>query len=452
MRTHAGQLESYWDEEEEYYYEEPMEKPGLFLMLTAIATVATFPLYVFPSGYPQPSHGFFLLFCLCFHRQLLVKILPDHDSLAFKPVRAAVCFVLVVIGVQVSYALTLPSTSMLKGVAFFTFNFVYMVILYRYLVTYRRTALNHVFIGILLATSLAAAGVLLNINPSGSRETGFFNNPNQLGYFGLIVVLVCLSCYSLCSLKLARLMALFGITTAAYLILVSLSKAAMVSAFFGVIIFAPSIRRRDLFYLLILSLICLPFAAPKVIESDVISRVVARVQNIGKDSDDSIAGRGYNRIRRYPEKMILGAGEGEYRRFGARLEMHSTIGSIVFCYGIAGAFFFFLFNYRCFRISPVLYLSLFSPIYAYGLTHNGIRFSAFWLAYAVFLAVSELRREDAEAYTIESWSMNRVRSLIGLRTEEREPGFYALERSSNVSDSVAGAHANSVVSPQTAPL
>ncbi|MDM4015026.1 hypothetical protein [Roseiconus lacunae] len=401
------------------------KRPSLFLMLSAIATIATFPLYIFASGGAQPSHGFFILFCMLFHRELLQNIMPESGRVAYGPMRAAFCFVFVVFVVQLIYGITLESAEMLKYIAFISFNFGYLVVMYRYIVTYRTTALNHVFIGMLLAVGLALLGVMLNIGPNSGRQTGFFNNPNQLGYFGLIDVMLFLACYSVCTLKYARILALAGISASIYLILVSLSKAALVSSFFGLLLFAPSIKGRDLAFLGVLCVVTLPFVAPKIIESNVVSRVVARIQNIGHDRDDSIAGRGYNRIKRHPEKLILGAGEGEYHRFGARLEMHSTVGNIVFCYGLAGALFFALFNLRCLKASPQLFISIFAPLYAYGMTHNGIRFSAFWLAYAVFLAICELQRNDEGDFEIDTLSWSHLRDLVpGSRKRNYEPDDY----------------------------
>jgi hypothetical protein len=91
-------------------------------------------------------------------------------------------------------------------------------------------------------------------------------------------------------------------------------------------------------------------------------------------SDDSLAGRGYDRFWRFPEYLIFGAGEGDFQRFAGMydVEIHSTLGSLVFSYGIVGAGLAVLATLMTIERRPagLLYLM---PAMAYGVAHNGIR-------------------------------------------------------------------------------
>lgn len=57
-----------------------------------------------------------------------------------------------------------------------------------------------------------------------------------------------------------------------------------------------------------------------------------------KGLDDTFAGRGYDRICKYPEYLLFGAGEGAHYRFAEKSlflgEIHSSWAGVLFYYGI----------------------------------------------------------------------------------------------------------------------
>src|SRR5918994_582076 len=81
-------------------------------------------------------------------------------------------------------------------------------------------------------------------------------------------------------------------------------------------------------------------AVERFFSIDLVDRVDSRLGTIGEQGDDSLAGRGYDRIWRHPEHLVFGAGEGAGLRFtefgGLVKEMHSTLGTVLFSYGIVG--------------------------------------------------------------------------------------------------------------------
>jgi len=107
--------------------------------------------------------------------------------------------------------------------------------------------------------------------------------------------------------------------------------------------------------------------------------------------------RGYDRITNHPGYLILGAGEGAYGRFDTYIEnheIHSSIGTIVFCYGIPGTVLFFLFLFSLIKQMPWAYFVYLFPVFAYGITHMGLRFTIFWIALAMFPVLkTELKKE-----------------------------------------------------------
>ena len=114
---------------------------------------------------------------------------------------------------------------------------------------------------------------------------------------------------------------------------------------------------------------------------ETIEAVSKRLGTIGKQEDDTAEARGYLRLIEHPEYLFVGAGEGAHWRFG-RQELHSGIATLIFSYSIFGLGFFLLFLYTIFNRQPWYYTAMLVPIFLYGLTHQNVRFSYFW----VFLA------------------------------------------------------------------
>ena len=100
---------------------------------------------------------------------------------------------------------------------------------------------------------------------------------------------------------------------------------------------------------------------------------------MGSAGDDNASGRGYNRIWEWPEYAWLGNGEGALERFGEDHEIHSTMGTLFFSYGPIGLFLFLTIFIRFFFTKGLASVLPFIPIFAYSLTHQGYRFSLFWL-------------------------------------------------------------------------
>jgi hypothetical protein len=224
----------------------------------------------------------------------------------------------------------------------------------------------------------------------GIRATGTFNNPNQLGYWSLLVA----ACYVVtrgeAKLKWLDVLVLCAL---AYTAALSLSKAAMLSILamlaFALWFQGLSTRLRWAVAATVVFGTAVVLAQPGVLEvgdgEGLSSRVVERFEDIGNQKDDSLVQRGYDRIWLFPEYLFFGAGEGAYERFrtGIATEMHSTFGTILFSYGLPGAALFLFVLWVIFRRAPLRHLVYFIPVCLYGITHQGLRFGEFW----IFLAL-----------------------------------------------------------------
>lgn len=183
------------------------------------------------------------------------------------------------------------------------------------------------------------------------------------------------------------------------LILFSSSKASIFSYILILmfILYIELIERVNSKKIFISSILALSLVTAFIVNFNTISNMAEntalfnRTEKIGTESDDSLAGRGYDRIIEYPNYLLFGAGEGDFKRFALshhKGELHSTVANILFSYGLIGFIIFvsFFLNSK-FYIKRVLFYM--SPILLYGLSHNGIRSPLFWIALAISFKYSK---------------------------------------------------------------
>ncbi|WP_258359790.1 O-antigen ligase family protein [Moorella sulfitireducens (nom. illeg.)] len=118
-----------------------------------------------------------------------------------------------------------------------------------------------------------------------------------------------------------------------------------------------------------------------------------------RDLDDTFEGRGYDRIWKFPEYLIFGAGEGAHERYAERTrflgEFHSSWAGLLFNYGMVGTFLFFGFVFVILlRISDIWFkLMLLSP-FIYGFTTYNIRNWYFWVGLALLYSSYQVLKEN----------------------------------------------------------
>jgi len=335
------------------------------LFLGWLAYVCFAPIYVFKSGLPQPAD-----FMIAITAGLSIVLFFLKQRIIFNRVFAIlVLMVFMFFAINISYFYFYKDTLFLYSSVYYLFNaFVFSgtVILFKQnpdrSMHWGRYA---VFASIIIEL------IWLKLFDSNSiyRETGSFNNPNQLGYWSLLS-----SCYLLV-LNYGRRM-----------------KWIDIIFFSGVVVFYT------FFQVAVLN-------NPKfIIENfEVIQKVAERIETIEDEGSGLLVERGYDRIINHPEYLFFGAGEGAYWRFsnlGVRgLELHSGLGTILFSYGLFGLALFGAFVFTIFQRAPILLWVTLASIMAYGITHQHVRFTGFWLylglVYAVVnYAVIPRRREN----------------------------------------------------------
>lgn len=376
-----------------------LKKPWLLLfMLSFIFS----PFYFWKSGIPQIADIIMVLSFLFFiwnHQGTFKFSLESKHFLKL-------CFVFVayVILVNIFYFFSVKSIVFLRSSLYYIYNFFivsYVLLLHQ---RHKEDVLRVVYISSLISIMLQLILFIVGGGFSGRRMILSFNNPNQLARWGIMAVSLVLFTSRHIKVKMKWIAA--SILAGFVFILSSLSKAGIVAYVLMIILFYISkmgsnmLKKRFAFLmLLILATTAVSINIESLIQSNSLIRSsYNRILSIGEDSDDSLEGRGYHRITKYPQYWVFGAGEGENNRFGKfNKEFHSTLGNIQVSYGIIGTILFLAFVLTGVKRDRYRSWALLLGIILYGLTHNAIRDSMFWIFLALMGSVDsseELSRYD----------------------------------------------------------
>ena len=362
-----------------------------WLRAWAIYLIA-FPFYFFPAGSAQPSDilivvviGLYIM-AQKFKLQGFIKE-PFTRFLRF-------CIYLTVVNFGVFISLLGEANKGLPWFVFSAFYFYNLLVMGFALSLYKQYGKKFLYTSVYSCLVAAALQIglsfVLDTGGEGIRGSLFFTNPNQLGYYslcGLAIVLVLET-----MIKLPKLMVYLGFFLFSYLALISVSKAALgaMIILFGAFLIANKVfSLKNIFAIIIVGGV----GFIGVTQSEFGKKFQENLErrNINEeDRPEEITEweyRGYDRISNHPEYLVFGAGEGGYNRFDTFIEnheIHSSFGTIVFCYGIPGTVLFIMFIFSLLKKLPWFYLVYSLPLFAYGVTHMGLRFTIFWVALMMF--------------------------------------------------------------------
>lgn len=360
--------------------------PVLFVWALYLITQ---PFYVFPTGIPQPGDWLLLLLAPMaiagWNGKMRKSILR-----CFKPL---LWFTLYVVVIDYGWALYLGKfgvygvQNMLLFPIYYIYNavvFLVLVILYqRYGTAFLRLTLYLVFFTVLylILTSFV-------YQRASMRGALFFSNPNQLGYYALLAA--CIIALVQRPLAFSTLHTSIALCGCGYLAAVSASRSALAGVAVLLILLVFSNLRVIILACaaaVLLTLVGGPVA--KAIDASSHRMSVHRMPQYSFFEQ-----RGYDRISANKEYLLFGAGEGDTGRFkettiiGAA-EIHSSAGTILFCYGIIGSILFLMFVWRLLKGAPYRAMVMLLPPLLYTFAHQGLRFTTLWVLLPLFLVLKD---------------------------------------------------------------
>lgn len=349
--------------------------------------------YFFPSGSTQPAD----LVLVGLAVLALGSVVRNVST-----VRGASVVVLTVwiIAINVFWYAVEADRDFLITPFYYVFNAVVFLLFYTFFRRDRPVLTEYLRWAIAVALLIQVAALAL-LDP-GPRATGTFNNPNQLGYWSLLVV----SIYGVASYDRKLSWFDFGVLGAGiYVCYSSLSRAALLSVAMSALLFVLFHRVARPTRLIVVGAgvaVGIFFFVSgdgmrHVSELAIVQTLQARFERPLALGMSEIQNRGYDRILENIQYTFVGAGEGAYNRFyeDRDFELHSSFGTIFFAYGIVGFVLFLNVLYQSVRGSPLLVKLHLVPALLYGLTHQGLRFSWFWALLGIVAAISLLQNARA---------------------------------------------------------
>lgn len=351
------------------------------------------PYYVFYSGMPQPGDMLVLLLAPVALRTWNGRL----DRTMRRPLSTLFVFAIWVVAINWGWALIVGNFALFGPDTFVVFPVYYVyntVVFLTVCVLYHRYGIRFLWLTLQVVVLVVTVQVVasLVLHRSGAlRGALFFNNPNQLGFFAL----VCASMIALGKRALGFGAVKSGVclTMCCYLALLSASRAAVIGCAL-LLAFTLIANPRQI---AVVGAIILGLAAVGGPVIDAFGQTQERLHADRYPHLSFFEERGYDRILAHKEYWLLGAGEGGTSRFAdttriGASEIHSSAGTLFFCYGIVGVVIFLVFLSRVVEGAPLGSTLILIPTLAYTIAHQGLRSTPVWILFAVFVCVKHMQR------------------------------------------------------------
>lgn len=289
-----------------------------------------------------------------------------------------------------------------------------------------------VFLGwLLLQAALVLSGFARVFG--GSRVMGTFNDPNQFAHWIVWAVIgVAISGFYLFRSLAGGWIAL---AVGSFLLVFSASRSGllgMAALWFGLVLGGASFFMRGLLRgrfkpprlgILILGGLALMLMVGSLLRESIRAELGAQahrfLQRLSEGVDrgeENLAERGYDRLWKFPEYLLLGAGEGANQRWAGKTtflgEIHSTPGGVLFYYGLPGALLFLAMLWSVWKVLPFWWLRvlLLAPLF-YSLGTYNLRNSFFWIGLGMIYVMARALREEQRAPSVNKSSRRREQKV-----------------------------------------
>ncbi len=375
--------------------------------------------YFWESGYPQICHILaFLAVALYF---LFIGGKNAGTAINYGFIFITYCFMISLI-----YFILYKDVITIISFLYYLFNFLIFYLIVLLIKEFKGWILSKIFLIHLLL--LIINSILLIYSgarfQSVQRITANFNDPNQMANYILwsIIIISIAGSYLYGSLIYEGISILLGIICIGYsasrsgfIGLVVIMTVYIIQLMYdsfgkskkkqGKVLFERKKTLQTLIIVVILSFSFIYFnISDKSNDMKVKERYNYLLSRFGESgSDDTLEGRGYDRLWKYPQYIITGAGEGATYRYAKKCyflgEIHSTWAGLIFNYGIIGLFLFGLFLFSIFKSvhNKFIFGMALGP-FAYGFFTYNLRNWYFWIGLAIIYSFSFLEQKEKSIY------------------------------------------------------
>lgn len=364
-----------------------------------ILAVGFKPLYLGESGGVQLSDGFFvLLFVAVFGLSPRLHVSNNLRKWLLVFSGTLLYQMLILCIWQIITDLQNIQGNIVISIAYYIFNFMIVCAVIK---LHEQTGFERLVtdfsVGLLLSCIVCMVGMI--VNPVHDiRQMGFFNNPNQLGYYSVIIYTAVL----ILKKYIPPTIRIVIIICACLFAVLSMSKAAIVSI--AILLFLSGFFYQENkmtikgFAIRLLTIVAFFVLVYAVLYSDwgiisnnqTIITMRYRMLTMFSENDSALgSGRGYDRLKEIGLNIVFGVGEGKYQRFTTMTgyETHSSYAALVVSYGLVGFFLYAVIIIKALKrnIQRYRHFIFCSGIFLYCVTHNGIRHTLLWVLIVVMM-------------------------------------------------------------------
>lgn len=369
------------------------------------------PYYIFASGTLQIGDIVLLLAFFLFllatknNKKNIKNILIENKYFVF--------FMILVFIINGFYFLYYLKFKFMLSSLYYLFN-LFVIILFSYM--FSKNEKSYKILDRILKFNIIVQLIICILNLGdyygGYRYMGTFNDPNQFAYY--IFISFCFVYLLNLKLKNSGFETFIFFLISIYLIIRSSSTGML----FGMMIFVAlyivsllkGVKKSSVRKAIIFCIVLIPFVllvgilytnSDKRIEWDNIHIIERFSEKIGKiENSNTLINdnhmtiwqeRGYDKIIKYPWYILYGSGEGMYERFSSPKfvnEIHATIPSILFYYGIIPTFLLLAWMYKKIKGSPFKINAVFFAIIIESFTLLNQRQYLFWI---MFILIANLK-------------------------------------------------------------
>ena len=369
--------------------------PEFFLSVSIVSS----PLYIFPSGLPQPADWLMLVFFVAMIVSGSIRHLPQRGY------GLIISFGLIVVwvaSIQYYWSGLYNSITMLPALYFLYNGLVAVMVLT--LISRKPAVLSLLQKSISICLVVCLIGLVIEfvapnfalVESTKGRVTGFFNNPNQVGYFSVLGIgaLAVIDRFEMT--KITVILAGYASAVLSLFFVVSLAAFGSAALIIVTIMYKNGFTLKRLSRLVVAAILVLSFVffSNNLTEGWLEDQFDRRVSVFDRKVSNVEEERNYARVLAFPEYWLLGAGKGSYERFYPYEgnEIHSSIADMFFSYGIIGLILLLSLWYFMIKRANRLDLTVFLAVMLYSATHMGLRFTPFWILLVVIFSITSLKR------------------------------------------------------------
>jgi len=376
------------------------------------------PYYLFKSGSLQISDffligAFFLLLLISKRKKNISNIIKENKHFMF--------FVAFVFVINLIYFLIYSDQKFLLSTLYIIFNMLSIIVFSCCMKEEKFLVNTKKIFQINMVLQLIFNFFNIGRMYGTIRYMGTFNDPNQFGYYILLSFMFIYLINMKLNDKHKKLQNILFFIIGLYLIIQSASTG-MLLGYFSFLLFLMIFNIKNIFqyiyknfkkiFLIFIFGGLLSFSIfftniPNILlKSDtdlvIIDRIIAKFDKMDNDTEGTNAPglleeRGYDRILKHPYVIFYGSGEGVYGRYESYHddEIHATLPSILFYYGIIPTLFIIIWMKKKIKGIPLSALAVYFAIIIESFTLLNQRQVLFWILF-VLADFLKLQKENKE--------------------------------------------------------